>query len=374
MKKHRFNYSILVCIFFTFLNSFDSFSLSNDFSSCNNDYVVDEATSEAIPKWVIENWETRTAATGIWVADNKNYKNEQEPYDAYALHWQYGIGNKHIKGRLYVIKNDEDAGTIWEFTEYWDPLDSKLKIMQIGSDGTLGHGEIWKMENGNIKELQTFTTPDGIEYSSGHISWMSNGVSTIESYSVKGEEWTKMRTYDWKLKKEELLPIPKEYKDIAYLIGTWEVPVGENKARMTFSWGKNKRTILYKNEFKRATTNKWVQENQGLITYNGIEDALVFITSYSSLNNPLMANGKFKFDEDRTIYREFTCHYKEGAGLPWSNGAKAPKGGKSIEFKQIWSPVDNNNFTGEFFWKKNGEWEHPIKTGSKIESWTKVLN
>lgn len=371
MKKFRFNIKILIFLFFMCLSSYYVFAISKNL---NNDNSTSKNLIYApIPDWVLENWETRTTASGTWITDNENYKSEQEPYDAYAIQWQYGVGKKHIKGRLYFIKDGEDVGTVWQFTEFWDSVDNELRIIQIGSDGTVGKGKIWRTEEGKIKELQNFVAPDGTNYSSGHLSWMENGVNHIESYNINGEEWTKMRYYRWKLQKETKTKIPKEYEQISYLIGIWEIQLGENKARMTFSWGNNNRTILYKNEYRPAQLNKWVQENEGLITYNDIKNALVFITSYSDLGSPLMATGKFSFGEDGTIYREFTCHYGEGAGLPWSDGAKAPKGGKSIEFKQIWSPVNSNNFNGEFFWKKNGEWEHPIKSDSKIEQWARVL-
>ena len=60
--------------------------------------------------------------------------------------------------------------------------------------------------------------------------------------------------------------------------------------------------------------------------------------------------------------------------MPWSDGAKAPAGGISIEFKQIWTPIDDKSFKGEFLWKKNGKWDHPIKSDTNIELWTKISN
>jgi len=370
-KRHLYYYSFMVVVFI-FLTAVPGYSLSDTLVSAKNDSTLGQSFSSPIPQWVLENWEIRTASSGIWIAENERYKSTDEPYDAYAIHWQYGVGNKHLKGRLYCIKEGEEVGSIWQFIEYWNPKENKLKIIQIGSDGTLGQGEILRTEDGKMKEFQSFVTPSGSGYSSGHLAWMENGLNHTQSFIVKGGKWTKARLYKWELKKEEKVKIPLEYEQMAYLIGTWELPLGKNKARMTFSWGKNNRTITYKNEFKPEGPTEWIQENEGLITYNGMKDALVFVTSYSDLGSPLMATGEFRFGQDGTIYREFACHYKEGAGLPWSNGDKAPKGGISIDFKQIWSPVDENKFTGEFFWKKNGHWEHPIKSGPKTETWSKI--
>ena len=87
-----------------------------------------------------------------------------------------------------------------------------------------------------------------------------------------------------------------------------------------------------------------------------------------------MAEGEYEVMDNGTILRQFTCHYKAGDTLPWSDGATAPAGGKSIDFKQIWTPVDENTFHGEFYWNKNGKWENPLGKEVAEEVWKRVTS
>jgi hypothetical protein len=153
---------------------------------------------KVIPDWVKEHWEERTKDGGIWIADNSSYRSEAERFDAYGLHWQYGLGDNHLKGRLYCVIEGKDVATVWNFTEFWDPVSGKLKVIQIGSDGTIGKGEIWRSEDGKLKEHQVYTTPGGGQFESGHLTWMDGKSQHTQSYSIQGDEWTKQRFYVWR--------------------------------------------------------------------------------------------------------------------------------------------------------------------------------
>lgn len=325
-----------------------------------------------IPEWVLSHWEEMTQGTGVWITDNWEYKYEQEPYDAYGLKWEYGLGNKHLKGRLYCIKEDQDVGAMWQFTEYWDPMTAKLRVIQVGGDGTVGTGDLQLTEEGKIKEKQHFVSPGGGAFVSGHEAWVEDNQHHTQSFNIVDEMWEKRRYYVWELEEAKKVETPEEYKELSYLIGTWESSFGENKGRMTYSWGENKRTIRYDNQFKQGKSTAWVKENEGIITYNGIQKKPVFITSYSSPGSSIMAEGSFTFGSHGVMYREFSCHYAEGAGLPWRNGIKAPEGGQTIQFKQIWNPLDENTFEGEFLWYKDGKWEHPIKHKGEKFLWKRI--
>ena len=329
-------------------------------------------TNKSIPEWVLEDWAHRTQFEGVWIADNSDYKSDQEPYDAYGIQWSYGLGNQSLVGRLFVIKDNEEVADAWSFLEYWDAETKMLKVMQTGSNGTVGHGTIKKMDNGKMKEQQRFSTTNGDSYSTGHELWYEDGTQHTHSYDIVNGEWHKRRYYKWKLKEVAEAPLPDEYENMAYLIGTWYSSFGNAKARMTFSWGHNKRAIHYQNNYKPSPNRPWIQENEGLITYNGVNDAIEFMTAYSGVGDHLMAYGQFEILEDGTFLRLFSCHYKEGDGLPWSDGAKAPHGGKTLEFKQVWTPIDEHSFEGNFYWKKDGEWSHPMKNedhGGRQEIW-----
>ena len=336
------------------------------------------ASGKAIPKWLLEDWAERTQNEGIWITDNSKYKSEQEPYDAYGMQWEYGLGEKHLKGQLYCMKDGKDVGTIWQFTEFWDPHTEKVKVVQIGSNGTVGQGKIWLEKDGKKKEQQTFISPGGGSFKTGHLAWSERDELHTQSYNIIKGKWEKRRYYVWKLQSESETKsdIPKVYQPLTFLIGEWSSGFGDGRgAKMQFAWAENQRMIKFKNSYRKAKDAPFETESEGLITYHGVKDQLVFMNTYMSKKTHLISEGRYEIDEKGTIHRIFTCHYKEGDRLPWSEGAMAPKGGKSIDFKQIWIPVDADTFKGDFYWKKNGKWEHPIKDYDKKdfeEIWRRV--
>ena len=157
-----------------------------------------ESDTLSIPQWLIDDWTIRTADEGVWITDNAEYKNNQEPYDGYGQEVEYGLGQKHLKIRLFCIKEGKDIGTVWQITEYWDPEAGEVRILQIGSDGTVGHGKVWKLEDGSSKEQGRFSSPDGSSFDSGHHVWMENGELHTRSFNIVNGEWQSRRYYIWK--------------------------------------------------------------------------------------------------------------------------------------------------------------------------------
>lgn len=162
-----------------------------------------------IPQWLLDDWAARTSGTGLWIADNSAYKSDNEPFDAYGLQWEYGLGKKHLKGRLYCIQNGKDIGSVWQFLEFWDPAAGEVRIVQIGSDGTVGQGRIWRLDDGSIKEQQVFTSPAGGSFETGHHIRIENGEKHTQSFTIEDGEWVKRRYYIWKLAE---IPVHKEEK------------------------------------------------------------------------------------------------------------------------------------------------------------------
>ena len=153
----------------------------------------------AIPEYIREDWALRTQGTGIWIADNAAFKSDNEPFDAYGLQWAYGIGNMHLTGRLFGLIDGEEAGVFWQFTEFWDPATSMHRVLQIGGNGTVGQGKIWREADGSIKEEQTFAPPGGKPFVTGHRTWMENGNQHVQSYNIANGVWEENRFYIWTL-------------------------------------------------------------------------------------------------------------------------------------------------------------------------------
>lgn len=160
-----------------------------------------KSVGHPIPQWLLDDWAARTRDGGNWVTDNADFKSENEPFDAYGILWEYGLGEKHLRGRLYGIRDGQEIGTFWQFLEFWDPAAGEARIVQIASDGTVGQGRIWRQDDGSLKEQQTFTSPDGGSFESGHHSWMEDGTHHTQSFRIVEGEWVKNRLYKWALKK-----------------------------------------------------------------------------------------------------------------------------------------------------------------------------
>lgn len=155
------------------------------------------AQNGAIPDSYLEEIQQEV---GVWIADNSEYKGEQEPYDAYGLEWKFGINKKSIVGRLYGIIDGEEAGTFWEFRKYWDPSIGKAMLIQFGGDGSVGVGPFLVSNSKESEILQTFTSPNGSQRQIGHRSRIIDSTKHIgSSFIVNAQnEWIPDRSYTWK--------------------------------------------------------------------------------------------------------------------------------------------------------------------------------
>lgn len=331
---------------------------------------------KSIPQWVKDNWAAHTNDDGIWITDNSQYKSEQEPFNAYGMEWEWGLGKASLKGRLYCIQDGKDVGTVWQFLNFWDPELQQHRMVQIGSNGTIGQGSIQLQTDGSTKSSEKFVSLAGGSFEVGHHSWFEDGAMHTQSFDIVENEWSKRRFYIWKQPSEPAPSFQDEYKKIAWLIGEWRSSFDEDRsAWMRFTWSENQRMIKYVSGHKLGKDQPEELEAEGIITYHGVKEQVVFMNTYLKKTTHLISEGRYEFKENGEIHRLFTCHYKEGNGLPWSDGAKAPKGGKSIEFKQIWVPIDDNSFNGDFFWKKDGKWERPIKEmEGRQEVWRRAVD
>ncbi|MEQ8424031.1 MAG: hypothetical protein RIA63_04925, partial [Cyclobacteriaceae bacterium] len=275
------------------------------------------------------------------------------------------------------IRDGANVGTVWQFIDFWDPEIKQVRLIQIGSDGTVGQGNVRQDDNGGTKSIQKFVSPDGTSYLTGHQGKHINGEAHMSSFSIENDTWKPQRSYIWKNEtaSHKEIPIPEEYKKFEFLIGTWQVKIGEDRfVNMSFDWGQNKLMIHYRSNNPAKPGEPQDLEVEGIIAYHGVKEKLVFMSAYLGRYPTLMNEGHFEFPKDGVFERIFTVFYKEGSKIPWTNGEVAPKGGKPIDFKQIWTKVDDDTFSGAFYWKKNGKWEPPMpehKDGRK-EVWKRV--
>ena len=154
------------------------------------------AQNEGIPKEYLDEIATEI---GVWIADNSEYKNENEPMEAFALEWKYGPHKNNIYGRLYGLIDGKEVGTYWEFHKYWDPKNKQIVVMQIGWDGTLGIGTTRWTDDNETELVQVFTAPDGSQRKLGHrATKMGKDKEVGTSFTINDQnEWIPNRTYTW---------------------------------------------------------------------------------------------------------------------------------------------------------------------------------
>lgn len=167
-------------------------------------------TSSDMPDWFIQSMEEATAGTGRWVADNSAYHSDSEPYDAYGLEWTWGIGKKSLKGRLFVMNEGEDLGTVWEFRQVWHPGEQQAYLYQYGSNGTFGVGTLRYLGGEQTESEQTFFSPDGTTFKIGHRSERIDDEDHSQSFNILADgTWEVRRSYVWKREAGPGLPQSK---------------------------------------------------------------------------------------------------------------------------------------------------------------------
>ncbi len=149
----------------------------------------------SLPAWASE--EIR-ATEGRWIADNSEYKNEGEPYDAYGLEWRPAPGGHGLTGRLFAIQDEKDLGTLWEYRMFWHPERRALWLFQFGTDGTFGEGRIARSGPKSIELSQTFHSPAGSKWQSGHRETREHNQRSTESFAIEPDgSWKRLRAYIW---------------------------------------------------------------------------------------------------------------------------------------------------------------------------------
>lgn len=159
------------------------------------------ATPGSPPEWYMEDVTFLTAGNGRWVADNSEYQNENEPFDAYGVEWTAKYGGMMV-GRLFGLIEGEEKGEFWHFVQYWDARTGTAILTQFHPSGGSGIGRLW--EEGNaVKSQQTFIRPDGARSESGHIARKPDPFThETDSYDIEGDEWSLRRKYIWRRAKD----------------------------------------------------------------------------------------------------------------------------------------------------------------------------
>jgi hypothetical protein len=157
------------------------------------------------PRWFLEHLEYMARDGGRWIADNAAYRSDQEPYDAYGMSWEWGLGKNSLKGRLFGVQDGKDVGTFWEFRTIWHPGEHQALVYQYGPDGTVGIGTMQPLaaeagQPAGTTADQTFYRPDGSSFRAGHRNRDLDADTTdSHSFDISADgTWKPRRSYVWK--------------------------------------------------------------------------------------------------------------------------------------------------------------------------------
>lgn len=161
---------------------------------------TERASANGPPAWFRKHMEYVTRAGGRWIADNRAYRSENEPFDAYGTEWSWGVGKQSIVGRLFGLRGGEEAGTFWEFRLIWDPGAGRVLAHQFGAQGVVGSGPMERAGPGRTRMDQTFTAPDGTTFRTGHDARETDAdTQRTESFDILDDgTWKTRRAYVWK--------------------------------------------------------------------------------------------------------------------------------------------------------------------------------
>ncbi|MGD9800545.1 MAG: hypothetical protein AB7F91_17035 [Parvularculaceae bacterium] len=162
------------------------------------------AEKSAPPQWYLDDIKTLSAAGGRWIADNADYKSEEEPFESYGTEWKSRFDGATMTGRLYGYKDGaQTAFDFWEFRQYWHPGRNEAVVEQFGWGGAVGVGALQE-DDGGTRSDQTFHNSDGSVTRTGHKSrFTDENTFVTESFDIVGDEWKPRRKYVWKRVPEE---------------------------------------------------------------------------------------------------------------------------------------------------------------------------
>lgn len=158
-----------------------------------------EDASAGPPPWFLQHMEFLTQ--GRWITDNSQYKSESEPFDAYGMEYEKGIGGKSVRGRLFGLIDNKEVATFWEFHTVWHPAENRVLAFQFGGDGTYAVGPMIATGEHSHRMEQVFYSPNGSSRSSGHeTDEAKDGSFITRSFDISADgSWHPQRAYTWRV-------------------------------------------------------------------------------------------------------------------------------------------------------------------------------
>lgn len=154
-----------------------------------------EEEPKTIPDWYLNYLKSNI---GTWIADNTKNVSEQDPYIAYGIAWEWGIGKTSITARLYGVLESGVEKDFWEFRQYWDNVNRKGVIVQYGNWGVVGIGDVKQTKDGIFETIQVFSLTDGRTWDVKHIIEIEDSQFTSTAYDKdESGNWVNPKGWTW---------------------------------------------------------------------------------------------------------------------------------------------------------------------------------
>ena len=153
-----------------------------------------------VPQWFLDDI---SRMAGTWVTSNAAYQSEDEPFEYYGSEWELGVGETSLLGKLYGVDTGGVETTFWRFHQYWDNLEQKAVVFQVGNANIIGKGYLESSSEVSTEAIQEFSMVDGRTWTVKHISAFDNDTLTSTSFDLlEAGEWKQDRSYKWTRKEE----------------------------------------------------------------------------------------------------------------------------------------------------------------------------
>lgn len=151
----------------------------------------------AAPEWFRDLMIALVADGDEWIADNAAYRSNEEPVDSYVLTWTWGPGRRSVLGRLQAVVGRDRRPPAWEFRQFWHPDLREGRLVQFGSDGTVGDGVLTRDVAGAVVTEQDFWGPDGQTWRQRHEERATPRARESRDARWVNGAWRDGRRYVW---------------------------------------------------------------------------------------------------------------------------------------------------------------------------------
>ncbi len=264
-------------------------------------------SQESMPDWFLQEMQNDI---GTWIADNADYKNEQERYETYQLTWDWSIKGQCLKGTLYGVHQGKKSPVFWEFRKFWDSQEGKPTVLQMGLNGTYGVGHTQKINEKETRLSQVFHAPNGLQYQEGHITTTQSDTLYIgTSYSISpDDQWEQRRTYTWVKAPEETINPDDQLSFFNTIEGIWEgMPSDTSFISVLHYQRKDKQHFVLVDNDLLSKKRKPFSHYEGTYFFNPHTSRIEFTT----INQSEIHSGYCQVSSD-TLFHYATINNQEG--------------------------------------------------------------